>query len=250
VKTVAIIPARYASERLPGKPLALIAGKPMIEHVVRRTRQATRVSDVLVATDDERIASAVRAFGGTAVMTSSALASGTDRVAAVAQSLTDVDVVVNVQGDEPMIAPAMIDQAIEPLQQNGSVLAATCVRKIAAVADLTDPAIVKVVLDGNNDCLYFSRSPVPFVRDCMPDQWLAHQTFYRHYGIYVFRRDFLLRYAALPQTPLERAEKLEQLRILEHGYSIRAVVTAEESMAVDTPADLERVRALLENHHG
>jgi 3-deoxy-manno-octulosonate cytidylyltransferase (CMP-KDO synthetase) len=171
-------------------------------------------------------------------------------VAEVARTLTDIDIVVNVQGDEPMISPAMIDRSIEPLQQDASVIAATCVRKITAAADLTDPAVVKVVLDSSNDCLYFSRSPVPFVRDCPPEEWPARQTFYRHYGIYVFRRDFLLRYAALPQTPLELAEKLEQLRILEHGYTIRAVVTTEESLAVDTPADLEKVRTILESRHG
>jgi 3-deoxy-manno-octulosonate cytidylyltransferase (CMP-KDO synthetase) len=250
VKIVAIIPARYGSQRLPGKPLALIAGRPMIEHVVRQTQKTPRVAEVIVATDDERIAAAVRAFGGRAVMTVPSLASGTDRVAAVAESMPDVDIVVNVQGDEPMIAPAMIDRAIEPLELDDSLVAATCVRKITSGAELIDPGVVKVVLDGSGNCLYFSRSPVPFVRDCPPGDWPARHTFYRHHGIYVFRRDFLLRFASLGQTPLERAEKLEQLRILEHGYGIRAVVTEDESPAVDTPEDLERVRALLEGRHG
>lgn len=250
MKIVAIIPARYGSRRLPGKPLALIAGKPMIEHVVRRAQKATRITEVIVATDDERIASAVRAFGGRAVMTAPSLASGTDRVAAVAESMPDVDIVVNVQGDEPMIAPAMIDRAIEPLERDGSLVAATCVRIITSAAELADPGIVKVVLDGSGNCLYFSRSAVPFVRDCPPDDWPRRHIFYRHHGIYVFRRDFLLHYASLGQTPLERAEKLEQLRILEHGYGIRAVVTDDESPAVDTPADLEKVRAILESRHG
>ena len=250
VKIVAIIPARYGSQRLPGKPLALIAGRPMIEHVVRRAEKATRVAEVIVATDDERIASAVRGFGGRAVMTAPSLASGTDRVAAVAESMADVDIVVNVQGDEPLIAPAMIDRAVEPLEQDASLLVSTCVRTITSGAELTDPGVVKVVLDGSGNCLYFSRSPVPFVRDCPPGDWPARHLFYRHHGIYVFRRDFLLRFASLGQTPLERAEKLEQLRILEHGYGIRAVVTDDESPAVDTPEDLEKVRAILEGRHG
>jgi 3-deoxy-manno-octulosonate cytidylyltransferase (CMP-KDO synthetase) len=168
----------------------------------------------------------------------------------VARTLPGAEIVVNVQGDEPMIAPAMIDAAVGPLLEDRSLAVSTCVRKVTRAGELSDPAIVKVVLDLHGNCLYFSRSPVPFVRDCPEDAWPGRHQFYRHHGIYVFRRDFLLRYASLPQTPLEQAEKLEQLRILEHGEKIRAVVTEEESLAVDTPADLEKVRAILERHHG
>jgi len=244
--TVAIIPARYGSERLPGKPLALIAGRPMIQHVVERTARATLVHRVLVATDDERVATAVHAFGGEAVMTPADLKSGTDRIAYVARDMTDADIIVNVQGDEPLIAPAMIDQAIRPLVQNPELVASTLVRVIQSQDDLQNPGIPKVVLDRSGNCLYFSRSAVPFVRDLPHNQWLATHRFYKHIGLYVFRRDFLLTYARMGQTPLELTEKLEQLRILEHGYALRAVVTEFDSVSVDTPADLARVRALSE----
>jgi 3-deoxy-manno-octulosonate cytidylyltransferase (CMP-KDO synthetase) len=245
-RTVAIIPARYGSTRLPGKPLLTIAGKPMIQHVVERVSQAKLVERVMVATDDERIRSAVQAFGGEAVMTSPDCQSGTDRIAEVARSLTGAEIIVNVQGDEPLIPPTMIDAAIRPLWDDPMILVGTLVRRIADFAELDDPAVPKVALDRNGNCLYFTRSPIPYGRDLPFEAWLAHHTYYRHIGIYVFRRSFLLRYATLAQTPLERAERLEQLRILEHGYSIHAAVTEEESMAVDTPADLDRVRHIME----
>jgi 3-deoxy-manno-octulosonate cytidylyltransferase (CMP-KDO synthetase) len=246
-RTVAIIPARFGSTRLPGKPLLLIAGKPMIQHVVERVSKARLVERVMVATDDQRIMDAVQAFGGEAVMTSPECRSGTDRIAEVAKKLSGVDVVVNVQGDEPLIPPTMIDAAIQPLWDDPMVLVGTLVRRIADFAELDDPAVPKVVLSRNGECLYFTRSAVPYGRDLPYEAWLAHHTYYRHIGIYVFRRSFLLRYASLAQTPLEQAEKLEQLRILEHGYSIHAAITEEESMAVDTPADLERVRHIMES---
>jgi 3-deoxy-manno-octulosonate cytidylyltransferase (CMP-KDO synthetase) len=249
MKTVAIIPARYGSERLPAKPLADIAGKPMIQHVVERTARAKRVNEVLVATDDERIVAAVQRFGGKALMTPADLKSGTDRVAFAALSLTGAEIIVNVQGDEPLIAPAMIDQAVEPLQQNGSILAGTLVKEISNDDELNNPGVVKAILDRNGYCLYFSRSIIPFVRDVEQRDWRTQHTFYKHIGLYVFRRELLLRYATLPQTPLERAEKLEQLRLLEHGYPIKAAVTEEDSIPVDTAADLERVRTIVENRH-
>jgi 3-deoxy-manno-octulosonate cytidylyltransferase (CMP-KDO synthetase) len=249
MKTIAIIPARYGSERLPAKPLADIAGKPMIQHVVERTARARCVNDVLVATDDERIVAAVQQFGGKALMTPADLKSGTDRVAFAARSLTGAEIIVNVQGDEPLIAPAMIDQAVEPLQQNESILAGTLVKEISTDEELNNPGVVKAILDRNGYCLYFSRSIIPFVRDVGQRDWRTHHTFYKHIGLYVFRRELLLRYATLPQTPLERAEKLEQLRLLEHGYPIKATITEEDSIPVDTPADLDKVRAIVENRH-
>ena len=221
----------------------------MIQHVVERTARALRVHEVLVATDDERIMAAVQQFGGKALMTPADLKSGTDRVAYAARSLTEAEIIVNVQGDEPLIAPAMIDQAVEPLQHNESILAGTLVKEISTDDELNNPGVVKAILDRNGYCLYFSRSIIPFVRDVGQRDWRAHHTFYKHIGLYVFRRELLLRYATLPQTPLERAEKLEQLRLLEHGYPIKATITEEDSIPVDTPADLEKVRTIVENRH-
>jgi len=245
--TVAIIPARYASERLPGKPLAPIAGKPMIQHVVERTAKASLINRVVVATDDQRIADAVHSFGGEVTMTPVGLPSGTDRIAFVARTMPDAGIVVNVQGDEPLIVPEMIDQAVKPLLDDPALLAGTLVRRIEDRGDLTNPGIPKVVLDRNGYCLYFSRSAIPYRRDAMPEDWLQRHSYYKHIGLYVFRRTFLLRYAGMPQTPLELVERLEQLRILEHGERIRAVITEHDSMPVDTPADLERVRAIIEH---
>ena len=244
--TVAIIPARYASRRLPGKPLADIAGKPMIQHVYERTSRARLVSEVLVATDDERIAMAVRGFAGQALVTPASLQSGTDRVAFAARSLKDAALVVNVQGDEPLIAPEMIDEAIQPMTEDTEIVAGTLVRRIESEGELTSPSIVKVVLDVNGYCLYFSRTMIPFVRDHPPAEWLRRRVFYKHIGLYVFQTGFLHHYARLVQTPLEMTEKLEQLRILEHGYRIKAVVTQYDSVPVDTQQDLDRVRSILQ----
>ncbi len=244
-RTVAVIPARYASERLPGKPLADIGGKPMIQHVYERASRARLLDAVCVATDDERIAAAVRAFGGTAIMTPAAIRSGSDRVACAARSLPDAGIIVNVQGDEPLIDPGMIDEAVEPLLQNGSLDAATLVRQVQSAEELMNPGVPKVVLDREGFCLYFSRSPIPFVRDVPADRWHRSAAFFKHIGLYVYRRAFLLAYASLPQTPLEGAEKLEQLRILEHGYRMKAVMTVHDSVPVDTEEDLNRVRTIL-----
>lgn len=248
LKTVAVIPARYSSHRLPGKPLAEIAGKPMIVRVMERAAQASLVHDVLVATDDERIAAAVRAHGGKAVMTPVDIRSGSDRIAYVARSLTDVEIIVNVQGDEPLIPPAMIDQAVRPLVEDAAIEAGTLVKRITSAEEYHNPSLPKVVLGVNGDCLYFSRAPIPFGRDISGDELIAGVPVYRHIGLYVFRRDFLLRFAAMEQTPLERAEKLEQLRILERGHRIHAEVTEFDSIAVDNQADLDRVRALMEKN--
>jgi 3-deoxy-manno-octulosonate cytidylyltransferase (CMP-KDO synthetase) len=211
----------------------------MIEHVCRRTAQAQSVDAVLVATDDDRIASAVDQFGGTAVMTSPAHATGTDRLAEVAASLS-ADVIVNVQGDEPLIAPGAIDAAAAPILERPDDLMSTLRRRIDDPADLDNPSVVKVVVDGEGQALYFTRSAVPFVRPGhrAPIMW-------RHLGLYVYRRTFLLTVARLPRTPLEEAEGLEQLRVLEHGYRIRTVETTADTIGVDTPEDLERVRRIL-----
>lgn len=244
-RVVAVIPARYASSRLPGKPLADINGKPMIQHVVERAREARLVDDVIVATDDRRIMDAVGAFGGTAVMTPADCPSGSDRIALVARDLPATEIIVNVQGDEPMIPPAMIDEAVTPLLDAPSLPVGTLVTRLRTTEEYLDPNTVKAVLDRQGRCLYFSRSPIPFGRDLTPAVLLERSPVYRHIGMYVYRRDFLMQYAALGQTPLEMAEKLEQLRILEHGYTIHAAVTDRVSIAVDTAADLDRVRALM-----
>ena len=244
-RVVAIIPARYSSTRLPGKALAAIGGKPMIQHVYERTAGAKLVHDVLVATDDERIVAAVNRFGGHVALTPSSLKSGTDRIAFAARPMTDAEIIVNVQGDEPLIVPEMIDQAVQPLVDDPGLPVGTLVRRIDSADDLTNPNIPKVVLDRNSDCLFFSRSAIPYGRDIPPSEWLRHHTYYKHIGLYVFRRDFLLRFAEMSQTPLELAEKLEQLRVLEHGFKMRGTVTSFESVPVDTQADLDKVRALV-----
>jgi len=234
-----VIPSRWASSRLPGKPLVDIGGVTMVERVYRRAAAARGVGGVLVATDDGRIAEAVARFGGACVMTRPDHASGTDRIAEVARGLA-CDLVVNVQGDEPALDPAAIEAAVGPLAADPAIVMGTLGAPIDAAADLQNPNTVKVLVDQQGFALYFSRAPVPFRRE--PGEALA--SVLRHIGLYVYRRDFLLTLASLPRTPLERLESLEQLRALEHGYRIRVVETAYTSVSVDTPEDLERVRRL------
>ncbi|MDH3252384.1 MAG: 3-deoxy-manno-octulosonate cytidylyltransferase [Ignavibacteria bacterium] len=241
---VAIIPARYGSTRLAGKPLADINGKPMIRHVYERVQQATLVDKVLVATDDRRIALAVESFGGQAVMTSATMTTGTDRIAFVARSVPDADIVVNVQGDEPLIVPEMIDEAVTPLINDTSVSVGTLVREIRSLEELRNPNIVKVVMSVHGSALYFSRAVIPYGRDLQEEELLRRHRFYKHIGLYVFRREFLIRLPEMAQTPLELTEKLEQLRILESGVAIRATLTQHDSIPVDTQADLDRVREI------
>lgn len=238
----AIIPARYHSTRLPGKSLIPIAGRPLIEHVYRRTRALTAIDAVLVATDDERIRHAVESFGGQCVMTRADHQSGTDRVAEVAATLS-CDIVVNVQGDEPLIEPSMIAASLTPFAETGVVMT-TLRRPLESSDDLSNANVVKVVVDLSGDALLFSRAPVPWARDATGH--FAPASTFKHIGLYAYRREFLLKLAALPPTPLEQAECLEQLRVLEHGYRIRTVETSLDSIGVDTPADLARVRARLE----
>jgi 3-deoxy-manno-octulosonate cytidylyltransferase (CMP-KDO synthetase) len=233
---LAVIPARFQSSRLPGKALADIGGRPMIAHVHERAARASRVNAVVVATDDERIASAVEQFGGVAVMTSAAHQSGTDRLAEVA-ALVPCELIVNVQGDEPLLDPAVIDAVVEPLQRNSTIELGTAARRLRAPDELTNPNMVKVVCDAAGSALYFSRAPIPHGRDRS-----AVDAARVHVGLYVYRRETLLRLASLPPSPLEKLEALEQLRALEHGIRIHVVDTNYTSAEVNTTEDLERVR--------
>ena len=239
---VAIIPARWQSNRFPGKPLALIAGKPMIQHVVERAWQVPLLSRTAVATDDQRIAEAVAAFGGEVVLTQSDHVSGTDRLAEAAELLgiAEQDVVVNIQGDQPLFAAEVIEQAARPLLEDPALPMATLIYKIIRPEEITDPNHVKTVFDRNGNALYFSRSPIPFQRS--PEE-AVKPTYYKHLGFYAYRKGFLLTFVALPQGEWERFEKLEQLRALEYGYQIKAVLTEHDSIEVDTPQDLLRVEA-------
>ena len=206
----------------------------MIEHVYRRAADARGIDAVVVATDDERIAAAVENFGGVVRLTQPEHRTGTDRIAEIAHDLS-CEILINVQGDLPLIEPGMISEVVQPLLTDPSVNMSTLCRATSDPADIASPHVVKVVVDNQGDALYFSRSPIPFRRD-------PGAAVHKHIGLYGFRRDFLLTFAALPQTPLEQAESLEQLRALEHGYRIRTVTTRYESIEVDTPEDLERVR--------
>jgi 3-deoxy-manno-octulosonate cytidylyltransferase (CMP-KDO synthetase) len=240
LQVVAVIPARFASSRLPGKPLADIDGRSMIEHVYRRAAAASTVSQVIVATDDLRVATRVSDFGGKVRLTKATHLTGTDRLAEVVATL-DCDIVVNVQGDEPLIDPRSIDQVVAPLLADPSVQMTTLYKRITQPAELADTNVVKVVVDRGGFALYFSRAPIPYVRD-PKGGW---PPLYRHIGLYAYRRSALLVLASLDPTPLERAESLEQLRALEHGIRIKAVETEYDSIGVDTPEDLEQVRRLL-----
>ncbi|MEM7409012.1 MAG: 3-deoxy-manno-octulosonate cytidylyltransferase [Myxococcota bacterium] len=239
MQAVGVIPSRYGASRFPGKPLAPIAGRPMIQRVWEGARTAKRLSRVVIATDDARIADACRAFGADVVMTRDDHPSGTDRIAEVARQL-ETDLVINVQGDEPLIEGFVIDAAVEALERAPDAPMATVVHALDP-AFRDDPNRVKVVLDGQGRALYFSRNAIPHVRAGQPDP-----TLWQHVGLYAYRRDFLLAYADLPPTPAERAEGLEQLRALENGHAIQcAVVEGWESVAVDVPEDVPRVEARL-----
>jgi 3-deoxy-manno-octulosonate cytidylyltransferase (CMP-KDO synthetase) len=247
---LAVIPARYASTRFPGKPLVLIRDKPMVQWVYERTKRSRLVTRTVVATDDERIQRAVLGFGGDVFMTSPDHPTGTDRIAEVARSVP-CDLVVNVQGDEPLIHPDMIDETIRPLVEDPSIPLGTVCKKIDSGQEAFDPNVVKVVFDQRGFALYFSRAPIPWNRDRWQgrtalDELSLAGPLYKHIGLYVYRRDFLLTYATMPQSPLEAVEKLEQLRVLESGYRIRIVVTGHESFGVDIPGDLSKILNRLE----
>ena len=224
----------------------MIAGKPMIRRVYERAQLAKFLDDVIVATDDERIFNAVKDFGGNAQMTSPRAANGTERIAEVAANLT-CDLVVNIQGDEPIIDPDVIDQLIELMKENPQAQVGTLVRKIDAAEDLQNPNIVKVVLDKNWYALYFSRSVIPFQRDgSEASSWVSKSSYFWHIGIYIYRRDFLLKFVRLPVSPLEKAEQLEQLRMLENGYRLKVALTDKISIGVDVPEDISKVERYLE----
>lgn len=235
VRALAVIPARFASTRFPGKPLADRTGKTLIQHVVERARLAKRVGRIIVATDDARIADAVRAFGGEVCMTREDHPNGTSRIAEVVQGIAEADsrIVVNVQGDEPEIEPAVIDQLIDGLIADADAPMATLASDFAADEDATDPNIVKLILNQRGRAMYFSRSLIPYDRDKRGIRPLKHP------GLYAYRRDFLLKYVTLPATPLEQIEQLEQLRALEHGYAIAVVKTAVKHHGIDTPEQYE-----------
>jgi len=245
---VGVIPARFDSVRFPGKVLAEIGGKPMIRHVYERASQATRLDRLIVATDDQRIKQVVEAFGGQARMTRRDHTSGSDRAGEVARQI-QADYVVNIQGDEPFISPAAIDSAVLKLQGRPDAMVATLVRKFADAAELRSRHTAKVILDRNDNALYFSRAAIPFNREeARQENWLAQHDYYQHIGLYVFRRDFLLEFISWPEGRLERVEKLEQLRILEHGFRIVCAITDYESLCVDTPDDLLKAQHFWKEH--
>ncbi|MDD4723010.1 MAG: 3-deoxy-manno-octulosonate cytidylyltransferase [Acidaminococcaceae bacterium] len=238
MKVICVIPARFASTRLPGKPLALIAGKPMIQHVYTKACQAKLPEEVIVATDDQKVVEVVQGFGGNVVMTSSEHPSGTDRLAEVALNYPDVDVIVNVQGDEPMITPQVIDALAEAFIKDPNLSMAT-LKTLMEPEEYDNPNAVKVITDLNDYALYFSRSLVPYPRKKTDDFRV-----YKHVGIYAYRRDFLLQYAALEPTPLEQIESLEQLRVLENGFKIKVLNSDFHGIGIDTKEDLEVVNKL------
>lgn len=238
MKVLGVIPARYQSSRLPGKPLQMIGDKPMIQWVYEAVSKASLLDEIIVATDDERIFKAVKQFGGKVEMTSNAHPTGTDRLAEVA-ARNEADLIINIQGDEPLIKGEVIDSVIKPLLDDDSLVMTTAKSRLEDEHDIQDPSVVKVVSNDAGEALYFSRSPIPYPRNA------EKAVYWKHIGLYGYRRDFLLSYIKMPQSSLELAESLEQLRALSNGYRIKVVEVADDSIGVDTPEDLERVRAIL-----
>jgi len=243
VNAAAVIPARLASTRLPGKVLADICGKPLIQHVWEQVSQAKNIDSVIVATDSPEVVRVVSGWGGKAILTDPACQSGTERIASILDQF-EGDLILNVQGDEPLVDPGMLEALVAGWMAAPSDLI-TPVYRITSVEDLTNPNIVKVARAQDGRALYFSRSPIPYVRDWPQEEWLERQAFWGHIGVYGYRRSVLSKYAELPASPLQKAESLEQLRFLEAGYSIYAVETTYRSIAVDTLEDLEKVRQIM-----
>lgn len=244
---IGVIPARYASTRFEGKVLADLCGKPVIQHVYERAKQAKMLDDLIVACDDERVKNAVLKFGAKAVLTSPDQPTGTDRLTEVVNPI-DVKVVVNIQGDEPFIQSTMIDNIVLELLNNKKIGMATIIKKIEDEKELYDPNAVKVVIDKEGYALYFSRNFIPFIREregMGQKPLLEAVTFYKHVGLYGYTKDFLFTFKNLPKSNLEEAEKLEQLRALEHGYKIKTIITKFDTVGIDTPEDLERAKVLL-----
>ncbi|MGA8264068.1 MAG: 3-deoxy-manno-octulosonate cytidylyltransferase [Ignavibacteriaceae bacterium] len=240
---IGVIPARFASTRLMGKPLADIGGKPMIQHTFESASKSKLISKIVIAVDDKKVSKAAEGFGAEVIMTPKSIATGSDRIAYVAKFYKDAEIIVNIQGDEPFINGTMIDQAIEPLVFDPKVNVATLAKRIEDLKELKSPSVTKVVFDYNNFALYFSRSPIPYVRDAKTNtERITKGEIYKHIGLYVYRKESLERFTKLAPTDLENTEKLEQLRMLENGFKIKIVVTEFESIAVDTQEDLERAR--------
>ena len=239
MKIVAFIPARYQSKRFQGKPLALIKGKPMIQHVFQRAKECPELDEIFVATDDMRIYQCVQEFGGAAIMTHKNHQSGTDRIAEAAETLklSDQDIVINIQGDQPIFHPSILSDLIQVLKEDPTIFMSTLMNKINNDQELHDTNKVKVVVDNNGYALYFSRLPIPLYRDVKSKKSIH----YKHLGLYAYRKKFLLAITTLSPGTLEQAEKLEQLRVLEHGFKIKVVKTTFDSIEVDTPEDIKRV---------
>lgn len=241
MKAVGVIPARWASTRFEGKMLALLNGQPLIEHVWRQAKKSRVLEEILIACDDQRIWDAAKSFGAKVVMTDKDHKSGTDRIAQAAADIS-ADVIVNIQGDEPLIDPAVIDNLAKALLDNTNVVMATVIKPISRPEDLDNPNIVKTVIDCENNALYFSRFPIPYNREKKP---FSDAVYYKHLGIYAYRKDFLLKFKNLPVSYLEEIEKLEQLRVLSAGYKIKTIQTQHETLGVDTPQDLVLAERML-----
>lgn len=242
MEAVGIIPARFHSTRFEGKVLADICGKPMVQHVWEKAKQARLLDDLIIACDDERTYKIVKNFGGKAILTAKEHTSGTERITEVVNPL-EVKIIVNIQADEPMLDSSMIDGIIRELLEDKTLEVATVVKKIEHLEEINDSHVVKAVLDKYNFALYFSRSPIPFIRD----NALAEGVYYKHIGLYAYTKDFLFTYKNLPESKLEKLEKLEQLRILENGHRIKVIETKFETISVDTPDDLVRVREIIKS---
>ena len=238
-----VIPARFSSSRLPGKPLAEIDGKPMIQHTYESASKSKLLDDIIIAVDDERVYEIAKSFCKRVKMTSNDIKTGSDRIAGVVKDLSSAKIVVNIQGDEPFIPGRMIDEAIEPHLFDPTVQVSTLAKRITRVDELLSPSIPKVVFDYNNFALYFSRSPIPFARDARTNsERIKNNEIYKHIGLYVYQKESLLEFTKLKPTDLERIEQLEQLRMLENGFKIKIVVTDHESISVDTEEDLDKAR--------
>jgi 3-deoxy-manno-octulosonate cytidylyltransferase (CMP-KDO synthetase) len=246
LKTVAIIPARYGSTRLKGKPLVTIAGKPMIQHVYEQVKKAELVDEVVIATDSKEIYDVAFKFGAKVKMTSNKHETGTDRIGEVTKEIHDYDIVLNIQGDEPMVRPEMVNQLVFPFLNDPTVVMTTLVSRIKKIEDYQNPNIVKAVLDKNGNALYFSRSPIPYISKGK----IKEKKIYKHIGMYGYRKDFLLKFIKMERSTLEKYESLEQLRVLENGYNIKAIETKYDTISVDTPEDLIKVRAVMEAGSG
>lgn len=244
MNVIAVIPARFESTRLPGKPLKIIGGKTLIRRVYENARNSRQINDLIVATDDERIVREVKSCGGKAVMTPTELHSGTDRVAFIAKDI-DANIIVNIQGDELFLSPLVIDSAIRILIENQDCVVSTVGRTGITEQELNDPNVVKVLINRRNEAIYFSRQNIPFIR--LKNQVIANHPALVHVGLYVYRRDFLLEFIQMPVSVLENLEKLEQLRILENGYTIRVVPTEHASLGIDTPEDLAEAEEMVKH---